>query len=166
MLTCTFEDGGTGSFRHATVDALVLDPTNTKILLVKRAPQLLEGGKWGNVGGYMERDETLVGCLKREVFEETGYEVTDAQLLTIRDNPDRPAEDRQNIAFVFFCHAGKQLGRPDHESTEIRWFAFSELPEPVHIAFDHAKNFELYQAYRREQFSLPVLDFAPAATHP
>lgn len=56
MITCTFEDGGRGKLRHAVVNAIILK--ENKILLVKRSPKITEGGKWGLVGGFMDRDET------------------------------------------------------------------------------------------------------------
>ena len=142
MIKCFFENEHPAALRHAVVDVLVVK--DTKILLVKRVNKLLEGGKWGLVGGYMERDENLKEAAAREIFEETGYRVTDITLLTINDRPDRPHEDRQNMAFVFYCTALEQEGTPDNESSEIHWFSFSELPPPEQIAFDHYDDIQLY----------------------
>ena len=55
MLTCTFEDGNKNSLRHVVVDTIVCK--DGKVLLVKRIGKLLEGGKWGLVGGFVERDD-------------------------------------------------------------------------------------------------------------
>ncbi len=151
MINCTFEKGKQASLRHAVVDVLVLK--EDKVLLVKRAKRLLEGGKWGLVGGYVERDENLHEAAAREIFEETGYRVSNFKLLTIRHNPDRPHEDRQNIAFVFFCEALEKEGEPDDESDAQEWFPLTEIPE---LAFDHTQDVELYLKYKEENFSLPV----------
>lgn len=157
MLTCTFEDGGTGSLRHVVVDALVLQ--DNKILLVKRSKKLLlEGGKWGDVGGFMDKDETAKQAAEREILEETGYRVKDLTLLTIRDNPDRPKEDRQNISFVFFCTATEKVGEGDWESTEEKWFALDDLPPENEIAFDHYENIKLYLRYLKENLKLPIFN--------
>jgi ADP-ribose pyrophosphatase YjhB (NUDIX family) len=129
-----------------------------KILLVRRAPHLLDGGKWGIIGGYVERDETTKEAAAREIFEETGYKVADITLLTIRDNPDRPHEDRQNVVFVHFCNAKNKEGEPDAESTEQRWFSFDALPKEDEFAFDHYKNIQLYLRYKEEKFPLPHLE--------
>ncbi len=43
MIGCTFENGNHASLRHVVVDNLVLQ--GDRILLVKRAPALIEGGK-------------------------------------------------------------------------------------------------------------------------
>lgn len=143
MINCIFENNSKSSLRHVCVDTIVIK--NNKILLVQRVDKLLEGGKWGLIGGFVERDETLKQAVSREVFEETGYKVSNIKLLTIRDNPNRPHEDRQNIAFVFSCRAGKKTGKPDWESVSQKWFSFDSLPKEKEIAFDHYKNIKLYK---------------------
>jgi len=135
MIKCEFENGNSASLRHAVVDCLILD--DDKILLGRRNKKLLEQGKWSLAGGYVERDETLEEAAQREILEETGYEVSDLKLLRIIDNPDRPAEDRQNIAFVYTCRAGKKVGEADWESDEQKWFSLDSLPPKEEVAFDH-----------------------------
>jgi 8-oxo-dGTP diphosphatase len=155
VITCAFENGNKGSLRHVVVDNLVLQ--DGKILLVRRAPQLMEGGKWGLVGGFVDRDETIKQAAAREIMEETGYEVSDITLFRIIDKPDRLGEDRQNIAFVHLCVAGRQTGTPDWESTEVRWFPLSALPEEREFAFDHYGNIRLYREYLAGSFALPLM---------
>lgn len=154
MITCAFEDGDRASLRHVVVDVLVLK--DDKILLVKRTKKLLEGGKWGLVGGYVDRNENVKDAVNREIFEETGYRIKDITFLTVRDNPDRPHEDRQNIAFVFFCTALQKEGKPDDESDEQQWFGFDSLPEKELIAFDHHDDIELYLKYKEKNLPLPI----------
>src|SRR3989344_3893599 len=142
MLTCTFENGQTASLRHVVVDNLVA--RGTELLLVKRAEGLHHAGKWCLPGGYVERDETITQAATREIMEETGYEVSNLELLRIKDNPDRRGETRQNISFVHMCVAGERIGEPDAESPEQRWFSLDELPTKEEIAFDHFDNIQLY----------------------
>lgn len=144
MIRCTFENDHQTSLRHVTVDALIFH--NDKILLVRRAQGQLEGGKWALAGGFVERDEDLLQAVKREIKEETGYEVDRPVLLTIRHHPDRPHEDRQNISFVFICQAVEKTSQPDHETETQQWFKLTALPPAEEIAFDHARNIELYQS--------------------
>lgn len=155
MITCTFENGNKASLRHVTVDVLVLQ--DDKVLLVKRAEKLLEGGKWGLIGGFVDRDENLIQAAEREIHEESGYRVKDMTFLCVRHNPDRPHEDRQNISFVFFCTAVAKEGESDWEVTDQQWFTFDNLPEKGMIAFDHIKNIELYQQYKRNEIAIPLL---------
>ena len=155
MITCAFENGHKAALRHAVIDVLVLK--DNKLLLVKRTGKLLEGGKWALVGGYMDRDENLFQTVEREIREETGYTVKDITLLCVHHNPDRPHEDRQNISFVFFCTAVEKVGKHDWEEDEVKWFPLDSLPEPEILAFDHLKNIELFQQYKRNEITIPLL---------
>jgi ADP-ribose pyrophosphatase YjhB (NUDIX family) len=161
MIKCRFENGNEASLRHVCVDMLVLrtsaDGQGEEVLLVRRAPQLLEGGKWALIGGYMERDENLQEAAAREIFEESGYRVKDLTLLTVHHRPDRPHEDRQNISFVFFCQAQNQEGASDWEVTEQTWFSLNALPPLEELAFDHALDIQMYQQFRKEKTTLPII---------
>ena len=114
-------------------------------MLAKRSEGLLEAGKWGLLGGYVNRDETTMQTAVRETKEESGWDVTSLRLLRVKDNPDRPHEDRQNIEFVYVADAVEKTGEPDWESEEVKWFSFDNLPEPDQIAFDHGEDIELYK---------------------
>ena len=150
MILCEFEDGGKAKLRHVVIDAIVLD--EDKILMVKRAKNLTEGGKWGLVGGFVERDEVLEEALHREVFEETGYKLKDASFFTVIDKSNRRNEDRQNIAFVYVCNVGEKTGEPDWESSEVKWFDLNSLPEEEEIAFDHFQIIKLYLKHKSDTF--------------
>jgi ADP-ribose pyrophosphatase YjhB (NUDIX family) len=155
MITCTFEDGNQSSLRHLVVDTIVTK--DNRILLVKRTGKLLEGGKWGLVGGFVDRDETTAQTAAREVMEETGWQVKGLTLLRINDSPNRPKEDRQNVALIYFCTATKKTGEPDWESDEQKWFSWDELPDNDKIAFDHAETISLYRKYLKDQPALPLI---------
>lgn len=150
MINCEFENGNKASLRHVVIDAIVLKE-NT-ILLVKRAGNLAEGGKWGLVGGFAERDEIMEEALTREVFEETGYEIKTTIFFTIIDNPKRKNEDRQNIAFIYVCEVGVKTGMSDNESTEQKWFDLDSLPKEEEIAFDHFQIINLYLKHKNNAF--------------
>jgi 8-oxo-dGTP diphosphatase len=155
MINCTFEDGGPASLRHAVVDGIVI--RDGQILMVKRTGKLLEGGKWGLVGGFAERDETMAQAIAREIYEESGWTINNLNLLTIVDRPDRPAEDRQNISFVYICDAVEQTGEPDWESDEAKWFPIDALPPSDSIAFDHESHINVYKRFLVEKSALPIV---------
>ncbi len=138
MITCEFENGNKASLRHVVVDILIIE--KGKILLVKRAPHLLNGGKFALVGGYVDRDETTIEAAIREAEEETGYRITINKLLRIKDNPNRKGEDRQNISFVYLATVIDKISEPDDESTDVRWFDLHELPSEEEFAFDHYED--------------------------
>lgn len=161
MITCTFEDGNVASpgLRHVTTSIIVLK--DGQVLFGKRATHsgkpILEQGKWGLPGGYFDRNESLKEGVKREIMEETGWEVDDIQLFRIVDHPDRPHEDRQNVDFVFTAKAIKQIGTSDEEVSETNWFPLDALPSADLIAFDHAEDLGLYRNYLSTPHPLPLL---------
>lgn len=155
MIKCTLENGHQTSFRHVTVDVIVINDKQ-EILIIKRAQSLINGGKYALPGGFVDRDESIKEAAIREVIEETGYQVEPFLLLRIADNPDRPQEDRQNIAFIYIAKTKggeKVLGA---EVSEIDWFNLNRLPNKEQFAFDHYENIQLYLKYLQEAFTLPV----------
>lgn len=155
MIKCSFENGNIGSLRHVVVDSLVV--RGEQILLAKRANNLLEGGKWCLIGGFVERGETIQAAVRREVMEEVGYEIRNVTLFRIIDSPDRQGEDRQNIAFVHICTASEEkIGVSDCETAEERWFPLSALPDAKEFAFDHFSSIQMYRSYLERPFPLPV----------
>ncbi len=155
MITCSFENANGANLRHVTVNCLVVQ--DGKLLLGKRAAGLLEAGKWGPLGGFMDRDETTEQAAVREVFEESGWNIRNLRLLRINDDPNRPNEDRQNVDFTFIAEAVEQSGKKDWENDEIQWFRLDALPPDAQIAFDHAENIALYRRWLDEHFSVPVI---------
>ena len=122
MISCEFENGRTASLRHVVVHAVV--ERDGALLLVKRAAHLSEGGKWGLPGGFLDRDERLVDGVLRELREETGWAGEVRAPLRINSRPDRPHEDRQNVAFDFVIAPLEQLSEPDDESSAVEWMPF------------------------------------------
>lgn len=159
MLNCTFENGGQASLRHVVVNAIVVK--DNKILLGKRGTfkgkPILEYGKWGLLGGFLSRDEDLIQAVKREVLEESGWEIENLKLLQINANPVSAKEDRQNVVIIFIADAVKQTGHQDEEVTELKWFEIDDLPPGESFAFDHEDCIETYKGYLDKKFNLPLL---------
>jgi ADP-ribose pyrophosphatase YjhB (NUDIX family) len=155
VITCAFEDGHRALLRHVVVHAVV--ERNGALLLVKRAQRLLEGGKWGLPGGFLDRDETLADGVLRELREETGWEGRVAALLRVNSRPDRPREDRQNVAFDFVIAPVRQSGAPDDESTDVQWIPLGALPALETLAFDHGDTVRAYLDARRTGLATPML---------
>lgn len=161
MITCTFENGNvaTPGLRHITVNAIVVK--GNQVLMGLRAPvkglTMLETGKWALIGGFFDRDETLIEALKREVMEESGWEIDDLQLFCINDFPGRPMEDRQNVDMIFIADAIKQIQSHDEEVKELQWFPLDTLPPMDQIAFDHGEDLDLYKKHLKTPQKLPIL---------
>lgn len=153
MVTCKFENGGTAHLRHVVTHAIV--EKDNAVLMVKRAANLLEGGKWGLPAGYLELNETASQGILRELHEETGWEGKVTNLFRIITKPDRPHEDRQNVAFEFIVEPIQQTGKMDHESTAMEWIPIEKIRFDE-IAFDHGESLQLYLKWKKEKFQLPL----------
>ena len=90
-------------------------------------------------------------CLKTgttlATFNLLGYIPKARQLFRINDNPDRPAEDRQNVDIITIAKAIKKISERDEETTELKWFDINHLPPKEKIAFDFSDHLELYKKY-------------------
>lgn len=67
---------------------------NGRYLIAKRKSHVHLGGLWEFPGGKREPDESLEGCLRRELREELGIEITAPVLFQImrHDYPDHSIE--------------------------------------------------------------------------
>lgn len=154
MITCTFESGTKAGLRHVVVHAIVEE--DGKLLLEKRAGNILETGKWSLPAGFLERDETAPQAVLRELLEETGWEGEVISLFRINTNPKRPHEDRQNISIEFIVKPKRLVGTPDHESSKVEWIPIEKLLPFNEFAFDHGETISLYLKYRKKPFPLPL----------
>ena len=159
MITCIFKNNNKTSLRHVTVNAIIIK--DNKILLGKRGmfngKPIPEFGKWGLLGGYFGRNENLVQAIKREVMEESGWEIDDVVFFRINDSLNRPKDDTQNVDMIFITRAIKQISTSDEEVSKLQWFDLDKLPPKEEIAFDHADSIELYKKYLIKKFNLPIL---------
>ncbi|HEU5383624.1 MAG TPA: NUDIX domain-containing protein [Ktedonobacteraceae bacterium] len=81
-------------------------------------------GSWGLPSGYANRNEKLEDTLRREVREETGYEITVSRCLHMVSGY------RLRIEASFVAHlAGGQLQLDPKEVLEAKFFSIDELPE-------------------------------------
>lgn len=155
MITCTFEKGDHASLRHVVVHALAVK--DGKILLGKRAATLSNGGLWCLPGGFLNRDETAAQGALRELREETGWEGEIVALFSIITRPDRPKEDRQNVALTFLVKPVGKITEPDTESTHVEWIPLDKLPPPDEFAFDHGDIIDSYISYKKKPAPLPIV---------
>lgn len=144
---CRWPSGWEGNTRHLVVDNIIVNEARTHILLVRRAANEIEEGKWALPGGYVDPNETVVGAAIKETEEEASVPaeaIGSIALFRIVDNPDRRGEAAQNISAVFVSvipdhivqnHVLNQTPDPDGGTEEARWWhRLDGLPE---MAFDH-----------------------------
>ncbi len=124
--------------------------TQGKLLVLQRAEEKLEGGKWGVPAGKLEKGETPLHAAVRELFEETGIQIDAASqvqslgALYIR----KPEVDY--VYHLFKIHIDDLL--PVHLSNEHQayaWAALQEL-ETMPLMAGAQKALEYYQRKSNE----------------
>jgi ADP-ribose pyrophosphatase YjhB (NUDIX family) len=108
-----------------------------ELLLERRS----DNGFWGLPGGAMEIGESLEHAVKREVFEETGLDVTVGRLIGVYSDPRFHTIMRYRdgtlvhfVTVVFECRRRGGELRMSEESTDLRYFDVEALPDNVMLA--------------------------------
>lgn len=111
----------------------VRDERLQALLIRRRNPPFQ--GNWALPGGFLDMDEDLAACAKRELEEETGIRNVYLEQLYTFGKPGRDPRERVISVAYYALTASEQLTlKPASDATEAAWFAFDELPE---LAFDH-----------------------------
>jgi len=98
---------------------------NQHVLISKRAAYQHQGNRWEFPGGKKEPNETIAAALTRELFEELGLEVRNAEpLCTIEF--EYPEKCVRLQVFWVFEFSGQVTSK---EGQEWRWVAVHELGE-------------------------------------
>jgi 8-oxo-dGTP diphosphatase len=120
-----------------------------RLLLIKRgaAPYL---GSWAIPGGFLEMDEDLDDCARRELKEETGVEKIHMEQLYTFGTPGRDPRERV-ISVAYFAITPYENIKPvaASDASDVEWFPLNDLPT---LAFDHDKIINI--AHNRLKLSL------------
>ena len=96
------------------------------VLLLKGAPtKRIWANKYNGVGGHVERGEDILSSAKRELDEETGFNV-DLRLVGTLQVDVEPNIGICVYIFTGECQEGE--ARPSEEGT-LEWFLFDELDQ-------------------------------------
>jgi 8-oxo-dGTP diphosphatase len=119
-----------------TVDAVIIDPEQENVVLIKRRWPPFKG-QWALPGGFIEKsDKSPQEAVTREIEEETGLKLKIEGQIGIYGNPNRDPRGRV-ITTAFFCSIiGPKELRCSGESTELKFIPLKDL-EGINLAFDH-----------------------------
>ena len=108
--------------RETIIVAAAVIEREGRYLLTRRQPGVHLAGHWEFPGGKCEPDETLHACLRRELREELGAEVTvgDVLLTTTHDYPERRVE-------LHFIRCGLEEEPAPQLGQEMRWTPREQL---------------------------------------
>ena len=105
-----------------------------------------EHGRWDTGGGAIEKGDTVVETLRKEIMEEYGTEPEEYEFLGFRDvHREQDGEPTHWISLDYRVRLDRSKvrnGEP-HKFTDMEWFKLDAPPEPLHSQFGLA--FEQYK---------------------
>jgi 8-oxo-dGTP diphosphatase len=113
---------------------VLLYTNNETILLLRRSPsQIFAPGLYSLVGGKVERGETALQAIKREVFEEVNLELPESSFKLVHTMHRNGTEG--NFIGLFFSVNISQLQTPynnePHKHDDMRFFNIHTLPKNI-----------------------------------
>jgi len=138
----------------------LLLPGVRAILVDERGDVLLQLrtdlGRWGLPSGSVELEETAGQALRREVHEETGLDVLEAEPMALYSGPSQRfrypnGDEIQGFSIAFVVRKWNGTPRPDgEEASQVRFWPLDALPEDmVEI---HRNTLADYRDYRGRFF--------------
>ncbi len=115
--------------RQCVVGAVVINEQGQAFAQKRAASRRLFPNCWDLIGGHVEAGETLVEALRREIREETGWELSQiVSLLAVFDWEDGQGELRREMDFL--VEVTGDLAHPQLEwskNSAFRWLSLDEL---------------------------------------
>ncbi|TNE34351.1 MAG: NUDIX hydrolase [Alphaproteobacteria bacterium] len=110
-----------------------------KILLIRRRNEPFKG-KWALPGGFLEMEEDLETCARRELEEETGLRNTYLEQLYTYGAVNRDPRERViSVAYYALIRPHGHHIKAGDDAAQAEWFDVDGLPM---LAFDHAEIIE------------------------
>lgn len=112
-------------YPEPTVGAIIFNPDG-KILLCK-------SHKWENKyvipGGHIELGEKMEEALKREILEETGLDIYDIRLISIKESiySDSFHEKKHFIFIDYLCRTDSRVVFLNNEAEEYEWADINQI---------------------------------------
>jgi ADP-ribose pyrophosphatase YjhB (NUDIX family) len=120
------------AYRNAKPCAGALVVRDGRVLLVRRSREPFLDW-WDVPGGYLDYDEHPEEAARRELREETGYEIRITRLLGVYVSRYGPS-DQHTLDLIYLAEVAGGEERPGDDAAAIGWFAPNELP--AQVAFD------------------------------
>lgn len=105
-----------------SVAAIIVNEKGEVLLLdhvLRTAPS------WGMPGGFLASGEQPVAAVRRELREETGMEITGAELIRVR------TVGRRHVEIMFRAEAVGTATVKSREINAVGWFKPSEMPKSM-----------------------------------
>lgn len=141
-----------------TTDCVIFgfDGTSINILLIERGIEPYKG-TWALPGGFLNMDETVEECAKRELYEETNVENVYLEQIHVFSTVDRdPRERVLTVAFFALVSKDKFEIIAGDDANKAQWYEWNNLPP---LAFDHAEIIRMAREKLQEKLRISPIAF-------
>jgi len=108
-----------------------------QILLIRRK-SVHGAGTWSTPGGHLDPGEAPEACAAREAMEETGVAVSDLRFVAAtNDVLEDSAKHYITLWFRARYGSGDAHPRATDELSEVAWFRWKDLPQPLFKCFEN-----------------------------
>ncbi len=126
---------------NVTTDIIIFYKEKNLILLGKRRNDPFKGCL-ALPGGFLEKDEDLISCAKRELEEETGIVVQDLKQLYTVGNPDRDPRG-YTVTVVYYKIIDNLIEtKAFSDLKDLEWVDIYNMPN---LSFDHKEIIEYFK---------------------
>ncbi|WP_281648949.1 NUDIX hydrolase [Parendozoicomonas sp. Alg238-R29] len=94
-------------------------------------------GCWQFPGGHLEYGESVEGCARREVLEETGLTLTNTRIGPFTNDVFESEGKHYVTLFVIGEAEGEPQAMEPDKCTEWRWVSWVNMPEPLFLPIVH-----------------------------
>jgi len=108
---------------------IVVNDKNEVLMIRRKQKEIGKNGtvlEWAFPAGKQRLDETREDCVKREVLDETGYEVKPVKQISLKVHPQFPV-----MIVYHLCElvSSEPIAKPSepHEIAEIKWVSPSQI---------------------------------------
>lgn len=131
---------------------VVLEHVSTgKVLILKRSSEYYGDDYWDIVGGRLENNESVIECIYREVFEETGIEnVKIVKILDAR-RLDKFPNYEDMVLITYWCQSENQKIKLSMEHTQAKWIDVEDVND-FKLAIEIKSIVQLFSSVRQSMF--------------
>ncbi|KAE8364211.1 nudix hydrolase 1 [Aspergillus caelatus] len=119
-------------------------------------------GTWGLPGGHIDFEESLEACAEREIHEETGFNISDVEFLTVTNDVFKEEKEKKHYTTNFFAAkleggAGNAVLKEPHKCDGWKWFTWEDVKE-LYEAQDAAEKADRVSEFEGEKLFLPTMN--------
>lgn len=116
--------------RKISAGCIFLSRDTNRIGLARRSQQVNNPGQWAVIGGQIDKGETIINGLLRELKQELGMNFNSQNLKPLDHFTNEGRADYYTFLYVV---DQEFVPRLNHENDRFKWFSIDEVPNRLHF---------------------------------